>query len=85
MAVVMIPDGTQVVVIGALRGANHFWDGAIAQFVGFWIVMVPLAWYVGVVREFGAAGILFSVLIGACVTLAVASFQFHRATAMQAP
>jgi len=78
MAASLIPDGTQVIVIGALRGANDFWTGALAQFVGFWIVMVPLGWYFGIEQQGGARILLLAVFCGALVSLGIASARFFK-------
>ncbi len=78
MALALVPDGSQVIVIGALRGANDFWSVVLAQVVGFWIVMVPLAWYFGIVRGGGIATLLVSICIGAVVTFLITAVRFNR-------
>lgn len=78
MALALIPDGSQVIVIGALRGANDFWTVVLAQVTGFWIVMVPLAWYFAIVRGGGVAALLVSVCIGALITFIITVIRFHR-------
>lgn len=83
MAVALIPDGCQVVVIGALRGANDFWSGALSQFAGFWLVMLPVAWYFGVVNGGGVATLLVAVFAGAMVTLMLTTIRFYRITRPQ--
>ncbi len=78
----LIPDGLQVVLIGALRGADDFWSGAIAQFVGFWVVMVPLGYWLGVTTNGGVHGLLWAVLIGAVVSsiMVLARFEWLART-----
>jgi len=72
----LVPDGLQVIVIGALRGGNDFWSGAFAQLVGFWVVMVPMGWYFGLHLGYGVSMLLWAVCVGAAVSSAISIWRF---------
>ena len=55
-AVAAVPDGVQTVFIGALRGASDVWPATALYVVAFWIVMVPLGYWLAVPRAMGAPG-----------------------------
>ena len=55
-AFVLVPDGTQGVLMGALRGIGDVWPAALCYGLSFWVVMVPLAYYLGVRQGGGASG-----------------------------
>jgi len=69
-AIVLIPDGLQAVLMGALRGVADVWPASAMFFVAFWLVMIPLGYYLGVVLERGATGLVTAIFAG-CVTAAV--------------
>jgi len=76
----LIPDGIQVVLIGALRGGNDFWSGVIAQVVGFWMIMVPLGYWLAIKNDGGVHYLLWAVLAGAVVSSLIALIRFEQLT-----
>jgi len=80
----LIPDGVQVVLIGALRGGNDFWSGVVAQVVGFWVIMVPLAYWLGIKNGGGVHHLLWAVLVGAVVSSLIALVRFEQLTRRKA-
>ncbi len=50
-------DGVQTVTTGALRGMGNTQSSMIANFVSYWVLGLPLAWYLLFVRKWGAIGI----------------------------
>lgn len=56
-----------MVLNGALRGAGDTRPGLIGTVVGRWVVVVPLAWLLGVVLGFGTIGIWWAFFAGLTV------------------
>jgi MATE family multidrug resistance protein len=76
-AIVLIPDGLQAVLMGSLRGIADVWPASAMFFVAFWLVMMPLGYYLGVIQNGGAQGLVTAIFAG-CVTAAVLlSIRFH--------
>jgi MATE family multidrug resistance protein len=72
MAVVLIPiagvfqigDGLQVVAIGCLRGLGDVHSPVVANFVGFWVLGLPLGCWLGFGLGGGAAGLWWGLVLG---------------------
>jgi MATE family multidrug resistance protein len=50
-------DGIQVVAFGILRGAGDYKLPSLANLVGYWLVGLPLGWWLAFERGWGAAGV----------------------------
>jgi MATE family multidrug resistance protein len=50
-------DGVQTVTTGALRGMGNTSSSMLANFVSYWVLGLPLAWYLCFTRKWGAVGI----------------------------
>lgn len=76
-ALILIPDGIQGVLAGALRGAADVWPATLLYVIAFWLIMVPLGYYLGVVQGGGAAGLMTAVLVGVLVAAVMLGLRFH--------
>jgi MATE family multidrug resistance protein len=56
-------DGTQVVGCGVLRGMGRTRPAAIFNLVGYWLLGLPIAWWIGVRQEW-FAGIWWGLVLG---------------------
>ncbi len=74
---ILIPDGLQGVLGGALRGAADVWPATLLYVIAFWFIMVPLGYYLGVAQGGGANGLMISVLVGAIVASLTLGLRFH--------
>ena len=74
---VLIPDGLQAVLIGALRGMGDVWPAAGLFLIAFWLVMVPAGYILGVILEYGAAGLIMAILLGTTVAAVCVAWRFH--------
>ncbi len=74
-ALVLLPDGAQGVLVGALRGTADVWPAALRYLLSFWGLMVPLGYTLGVVQGLGAIGLMWAMIAG-CV--AAAAFLAQR-------
>ncbi|MDX1711299.1 MAG: MATE family efflux transporter [Rhodovibrionaceae bacterium] len=75
VAVAVIFDGGQAVLMGALRGTSDVVVPTAMQAVAFWVVAVPIAYVFGLELDRGVPGLLNGLLAGLC---AAALFLFLR-------
>jgi MATE family multidrug resistance protein len=57
-------DGLQVVAIGILRGAGDTRASMLINILGFWLMGLPVSWWLGVHRGLGPAGLWWGLTIG---------------------
>jgi len=69
-AFILLPDGVQAVLMGALRGFGDVNLPSVMHLVSFWVVTVPLAYHLTFTRAWGTDGLLWGLVAG----LACASF-----------
>ena len=62
--VFQIGDGLQVVAIGCLRGLGDVRSPVFANVVGFWLLGLPLGWWLGYRQGLGPAGLWWGLVIG---------------------
>lgn len=74
-------DGSQGVLMGALRGAGDVWVPTFLVTGGFWGVSVPLAWYLCFVRGGAVVHIMWSLLGGGIAATAMLAWRFRRISA----
>ena len=73
-----LADGTQVVCIGALRGLQDVKTPSIFIFIAYWVIGLPLGYWLGFKMGYGANGIWMGLLIGLTLTAIAMFFRFHR-------
>ena len=57
-------DGVQVTATGALRGAGNTHAGLYVQVVGYWVIGLPIGWWLGFGRKMGAFGLWIGLAAG---------------------
>ncbi|MEP5612632.1 MAG: MATE family efflux transporter [Cyclobacteriaceae bacterium] len=79
-AAYQIPDGLQAVGLGVLRGLTDVKIPTIVTFVSFWIIAIPLGYFLAFPLGMGVNGVWY----GLCVGLTLASifhiWRFNRLT-----
>ena len=75
-AIFQVSDGLQVGAAGALRGFRDTRIPGIINVFAYWVVGFPLAWYLGVVLDFGLTGIWTGLIIGLSVCAVLLNWRF---------
>lgn len=72
-----LSDGLQVVCIGALRGLQDVKVPSILIFVAYWIIGLPLGYWLGFTLNYGANGIWIGLLVGLTITALAMVWRFN--------
>ena len=80
-AIAAIPDGVQAVLLGALRGASDVWPATFLYIFAFWVVMVPLGYWLAVPEGLGATGLMIAVVAGTTVASLLLGWRFRLVSA----
>jgi MATE family multidrug resistance protein len=75
-AILLLADGLQGVLIGALRGAADIWPTTLIGMTAFWLVMVPTGYLLGIALELEVRGLLFAELAGVVVATTLLTWRF---------
>ena len=71
-----LSDGVQVVGLGVLRGMEDVKFPTIITLVAYWVLGLPLGYFLAFELEMGAKGIWYGLLIGLTTTAIVLFFRF---------
>jgi MATE family multidrug resistance protein len=77
-AAFQLSDGAQVVGAGALRGLGDTRPAQWANLVGYYVIGLPLAWYLAFVRGLGASGLWWGLSAGLTVVAVTLVARFER-------
>jgi multidrug resistance protein, MATE family len=72
-----LSDGVQVVGLGVLRGMEDVKFPTIITLIAYWVLGLPLGYYLAFEMEMGAVGIWYGLLIGLSITAVVLFFRFN--------
>lgn len=75
-----LSDGIQVVCAGALRGLQDVKIPSLMILVAYWVIGLPLGYWLGFTQGYGPIGIWIGLLIGLTVTAAAMFVRFKRLT-----
>jgi MATE family multidrug resistance protein len=77
-AIFQLFDGTQVVGLGILRGIGDVKIPTIITFLAYWVVGMPVGYYLGLTLHWGVKGVWYGLLLGlmASSVLLFLRFQF---------
>ena len=81
VAFFLIPDGGQVVMTFALRGAGDAWAPTSIHLMSFFVVMIPAAWILAFPMGLGVIGLVISIALGASAALVALSLRFWLVSA----
>lgn len=77
IAFIILVDGAQAVMLGALRGAGDVLFPTLFHLISFWVVAVPLAWFLGLHQEMGVRGLFLGMSAGLITAAVLLSLRFH--------
>ncbi|HEX6144047.1 MAG TPA: MATE family efflux transporter [Geminicoccaceae bacterium] len=69
---ILVVDASQGIMVGALRGAADIWVTMGLQFVAFWVLGIPICYWLAHVQDLGVAGLLwglFTALLASAILL----------------
>ena len=75
-----ISDGVQVVLLGALRGMQDVNIPTLITFISYWILALPISYWLGIQTHFGAVGIWVGLLVGLTTSATLLFWRFHFKT-----
>ena len=78
---VMIADGSQGMMLSAVRATGDTWIPTLMHFTSYFGVMIPLAWALAFPLGLGAAGLFLGILGASVVAIGLLSWRFHQRTA----
>lgn len=67
-ALFQLSDGLQVLALGVLRGMQDVKIPSIITFIAYWIITIPLGYFLCVTREMGAYGMWIALGIGLTIS-----------------
>jgi MATE family multidrug resistance protein len=79
-AIFQISDGIQVVVLGALRGMQDVWIPTLICFISYFVIGLPVSYYLGKADAFGSFGIWLGLLAGLSVAAILLFLRFNYLT-----
>lgn len=83
-AIVMPPDGGQVVVASALRARGDNWFPTASHLLSYAVVMPALAFWLAEVRKLGVTGLMLAIFWASVLSCAVLCFRLYRLSAKRA-
>lgn len=77
-ALFQIPDGVQVVALGALRGLQDVRIPTLITFIAYWLVGLPTSYLAAFYFDFGPIGIWLGLVFGLSISAALLTLRFYR-------
>ena len=79
-ALFQVSDGLQVVGLGALRGLEDVKVPSVVALLAYWVVALPLGYFLGFKLHMGAPGVWTGLLVGLTIVAGVLLQRFRRET-----
>ena len=83
-AIAIMTDGGQVVMANALRGAAEAWSPPVIHAAAFYLLMLPLAWYLAIHLGKGTHGLIYAIIAGSAVSVVLLIARFWLISRRQA-
>ncbi|MDG2342346.1 MAG: MATE family efflux transporter [Cytophagales bacterium] len=75
-----LSDGLQAVGLGVLRGIRDTKIPTILTFISYWIISIPLSYFLGVTFEYGVFGVWIGLSVGLTIAAVFHVIRFHYLT-----
>jgi multidrug resistance protein, MATE family len=82
-AAFQIPDGLQVGAAGALRGFKDAHVPMALNFIAYWLIGFPAAWWFGIHEGYGPSGIWAGLIAGLATCAVFLIWRYARASRLQ--
>jgi MATE family multidrug resistance protein len=82
-AAFQLADGIQAVGVGLLRGMEDVKMPTLYVLLAYWLIALPLAWFLSNVLSYGVEGIWSALGLGLACSALMLTFRFHRITLNQ--
>lgn len=79
-ALFQLSDGIQVVTLGCLRGIQDVKIPSVITFIAYWIITIPLGYYLCYIQGMGAIGMWIGLGIGLSISAILLVKRFHDLT-----
>ncbi|SMO60872.1 MATE family efflux transporter [Fodinibius sediminis] len=79
-AIFQISDGLQVSGYGALRGLKDTKIPMVVNFIAYWLVGLPLGYYLGIIRGIGPQGLWMGLIAGLTIAAILHNVRFYSLT-----
>lgn len=79
-AIFQLSDGLQVAGFGALRGLKDTTVPMIVNLIAYWLIGIPVAWYLGFRAGYGAPGLWIGLIAGLTVAGILHNVRFYNKT-----
>lgn len=79
-ALFQLSDGIQVTALGALRGVQDVRVPSLITFVAYWVITLPLGYYLCVSRGMGATGMWIAFVAGLTFSAVTLVYRFLKQT-----
>lgn len=79
-ALFQLSDGIQVVTLGCLRGIQDVKIPSVITFIAYWIITIPLGYYLCYIQGMGAIGMWIALGLGLSISAVLLVKRFHDLT-----
>lgn len=76
-AIFQLFDGTQVVGLGILRGMGDVNIPTIITFLAYWVMGLPLGYFLGIYLKWGGVGVWYGLVVGLMVSAILLYIRFN--------
>ena len=78
VAILQLFEGTRIIYIAALRGLKDTSVPMFISFIGFWVVAIPAAYFLGFILKLEGVGLWLGLTIGITVNALILWMRFNR-------
>lgn len=77
-ALFQLSDGIQVIIVGCLRGIQDVNIPSIITFIAYWVITIPLGYFLCAHLKMGAMGMWISLGLGLTISAILLTFRFRN-------
>lgn len=71
-------DGTQVIGLGILRGMGDVNMPTFITFLAYWVIGLPLGYFLGITLKWGVAGVWYGLVLGLMISAILLFIRFKK-------